>query len=94
MNASAAASTPRSGVVSDASFLRALLAGAPEYLYFKDLSSRFIAVSDSLVRALGKSSRAEVLGRTDFDFYAPEHAQPRFDDEQEIARTGRPRNRP
>ena len=32
----------------------------------------------------------ELIGKTDFDFFGVEHAQPAFDDEQEIIRSGRP----
>jgi PAS domain S-box-containing protein len=69
---------------------RTLLSGAQEYIYFKDRESRFIALSDSLVRAFGKTSESEVLGCTDFDFYAEAHARPAFEDEQTIIRTGEP----
>src|SRR5262249_10580595 len=30
------------------------------------------------------------LGKSDFDFFTPDHAQPAFDDEQEMIRTGVP----
>jgi PAS domain S-box-containing protein len=85
-------SPPASGTRSphEALLFQALLSGVPDYIYFKDRESRFIAASDSLVRAFGKTSETEVIGRTDFDFYAEEHARPAYDDEQKIIRTGEP----
>jgi len=66
------------------------LQNVPDTVYFKDRSSRFIAMSDSFVKLLGKKSADEIIGKTDFDFFAPTHAQPAFDDEQGIMRTGEP----
>ena len=63
---------------------------APDAVYFKDAQSRFVRCSDSLARLLGKASVADLIGKTDFDFFSAEHAQPAFDDEQLILRTGQP----
>ncbi|PTX94430.1 PAS domain-containing sensor histidine kinase [Opitutus sp. ER46] len=76
-----------------APLLHALLATIPELVYFKDRDSRFIAVSASLVRAFGCASAAEVIGRTDADFYAAAHAQAARADEEAILRTGCPLRR-
>ncbi len=90
MNAPLPSPPQAGGMPADAVLLSALLHGVQEYVYFKDRESRFIALSDSLVRSFGKSSAAEVVGRSDFDFYAEAHARPAFEDEQEIIRTGKP----
>ena len=74
----------------DRALVAAFLDRIPDYVYFKDRESRFIAVSRSLVRFLGKQSSAEVLGRTDADFFRPDLAQHAADDEQRILRTGQP----
>src|SRR5688572_2178812 len=68
----------------------AFLEKVPDYVYFKDRQSRFIAVSKSLVRYLGRMDSAELIGRTDFDFFDSSHAQRAFDDEQRILRSGQP----
>ncbi|WP_414660263.1 ATP-binding protein [Horticoccus sp. 23ND18S-11] len=73
----------------DRALVSAFLEKIPDFVSFKDRASRFIAVSHSLVRALGGRSPADIIGRTDFDFFDPAHAQAAFDDEQEIIRTGR-----
>jgi PAS domain S-box-containing protein len=62
----------------------------PDNVYFKDRNSRFIVVSDYMVRRMGLGCREDLLGKSDFDIFSPEHAQPAFDDEQSIIRTGCP----
>lgn len=73
-----------------AMLLRALMAEAPDSVYFKDLESRFILASDYTARRLGLADGGEMKGKTDFDHFSPEHAQKAYDDEQEIIRTGCP----
>ncbi|HOT90662.1 MAG TPA: PAS domain-containing protein [Anaerolineae bacterium] len=66
-----------------------LLDNVPASLYFKDLQSRFIRVSKATLAGFGVDDPAEVLGKTDFDFFTEEHARPAYEDEQEIIRTGK-----
>ena len=66
------------------------LHSVPDAVYFKDEQSRFIKCSDALARHLGKQSAEELIGKTDFDFFAEEHARAAFEDEQKIMRTGEP----
>jgi PAS domain S-box-containing protein len=68
--------------------LNALLDNAPDYIYFKDMKSRFIKTSRSHAKAFGLSDPVEVIGKTDFDFFTEDHARPAYEDEQEIIRTG------
>ncbi len=70
--------------------LRTLLDNSADNIYFKDAQSRFIKVSLSLAKTVGRNSTDEVLGRTDFDFHTEESARQRFAEEQEIMRTGQP----
>jgi diguanylate cyclase (GGDEF)-like protein/PAS domain S-box-containing protein len=68
-----------------------LLATPEVRLYFKDLESRFLLVSagaDAISTPSGHTV-AELIGKTDFDFYSYEHAAAAFNDEQEIIRTGK-----
>ena len=59
-------------------------------VYFKDLECRFLAVSQGWVKEVAPhlSSAAEVVGKTDFDFFTEPHARAAFEDEQQILRTG------
>ena len=69
---------------------RNLVDSGPEMLYFKDLGSRFVRVSEGHVELFRASCAAEVFGTTDFDHFDASHAQSAFDAEQEIIRTGKP----
>ena len=62
---------------------------SPDHIYFKDLESRFLRCSRTLAEKFGVSPN-EVAGKTDFDFWGPEHAQSAFEDEQKIIRSGKP----
>jgi len=69
--------------------LDALLDSAPDFIYFKDLESKFIRNSLAHVRRFGLTSYEELIGKSDFDFQG-EHARQAFEDEQRIIKTGEP----
>ena len=56
--------------ISDQMLVNALMTSSPDHVYFKDLDGRFISVSDSLAHSFGCERREDVVGRTDFDFFA------------------------
>lgn len=68
-------------------FFKRLMKELPLNIYFKDKQSRFILVSDPMLRYMGVSKQEDLKGKTDFDIFADEHARQAFDDEQEIMRT-------
>jgi len=70
--------------------LRTLMQHIPDKIYFKDVASRFIWVSHETLARFGSNNPADVLGKTDFDFFKEEHARQAFENEQEIIRTGKP----
>ncbi len=74
----------------DRALVAAFLENIPDKVFFKDRRSRFIAVSRSCVQNFGGATAAQIIGRTDFDFYAASHARPAYEDEQSIIRTGEP----
>ena len=67
-----------------------LLKNVPDKIYFKDLNSRFLAISDSFFNTLSADSQKDILGKTDFDIYDDKHANDAFNDEQKIIKTGIP----
>ncbi len=70
------------------SLLDALLNNVPESIYFKDLKSRFIRFSASMLKLFKLSNPEDLLGKSDFDMFDEEHSRPAYEDEQEIIRSG------
>ncbi len=68
----------------------AMLDNIPDRIYFKDSQSRFVKISKALAKRLGLSNPDDAIGKTDFDFTAPEKAREFFQDEQRIIQTGEP----
>jgi PAS domain S-box-containing protein len=70
--------------------LQALMDNIPDTIYFKDTASRFMRINRAQVQVLGVKDSKEALGKTDFDFFTPEHARDAYADEQEIVNSGQP----
>jgi two-component system, sensor histidine kinase and response regulator len=68
--------------------LRSLMDSVPDSIYYKDSAGRFIRINKALANRFGLADPSYAEGKTDFDFFTPEHAQPAHDDEQQIMRTG------
>ena len=70
--------------------LHNLLSACVDSIFFKDLESRFIRVSSSQADLTGAADPEAMLGKTDFDYFNPDHARTALQDEQQIIRTGTP----
>jgi len=81
---------PHAQAARDSELLRTLLKHIPDRIYFKDAESRFLLVSQAMVEFFGLENAGQLEGKTDFDFFSPEHANPAFADEQHIMKTGEP----
>ncbi len=68
--------------------LNALMDNMPDHIYFKDRESRFLKISKSQAHQFGLDDSGQAVGKTDFDFFAEEHARPAFEDEQKILKSG------
>jgi diguanylate cyclase (GGDEF)-like protein/PAS domain S-box-containing protein len=80
---------PGTGI--DAEYLlETFLENTPDHMYIKDVDGRFTQVSASLGRWMGLDDPRRVVGLTDFDIFAPSHAEPARAAELEIMRTGTP----
>jgi PAS domain S-box-containing protein len=69
--------------------LRTLLDNSPDKIYFKDAASRYLRFSKSTCDQLGVPAE-EIVGKTDFDFFAENYADRSFADEQAILGSGTP----
>jgi len=56
--------------------MNALMEHTPDHVYFKDAESRFVRVSRAMAKWLGLDEPAQAIGKTDFDFFDLEHAEP------------------
>lgn len=72
----------------DHHLLMALMDTIPDRIYFKDREGRFLSVNQAMRSFMKVSDEKEMLGRTDFDFFLPAHAQPAYNDEQWVIATG------
>lgn len=70
--------------------LRTLLDNVPDSIYFKDSRGRFLRSSTAQAKRFGLSDPAQAIGKSDFDFFAKEHAEEALADEQRIIQTGQP----
>ena len=69
--------------------LRSLLENVPDAIFFKDLQSRFTKVNRAMLKKYGQGKES-IIGMTDFDLFAEEHARQAYEDEQRIIETGEP----
>src|SRR5207302_1689617 len=62
----------------------------PDFMYVKDTQSRFVIANTYTARNLGANSPADLLGKTDFDFFPKELATAFHADEQQVIQSGIP----
>ncbi|MFG0333500.1 MAG: PAS domain S-box protein, partial [Maioricimonas sp. JB049] len=70
--------------------LHTLLTYLPDAIYFKDAQGHFTRVSRALAQLLGANDPAEIIGKTDADFFPREFADRARQDEQTIMQSGEP----
>ena len=70
--------------------LGTLLDSVPDFVYFKDLDSRFIRLSQSCSARLGIQDSKSAIGQSDANFFPKEHAGKTLADERKIMESGSP----
>lgn len=70
--------------------LHSMMNHIEDNIYFKDHEGHFVMNSLYGAKWYGYDSPAEVVGKTDFDIFTPEHAKEAFLDEKRIIETGEP----
>jgi diguanylate cyclase (GGDEF)-like protein/PAS domain S-box-containing protein len=69
--------------------LQLLIDQVPDFLFAKDLESRFVIANGAIGGGYGRSRPSDLLGLTDFDLHPADVAQRFFDIEQSIMQTGK-----
>lgn len=78
-------------LIKERNLLRTLIDTAIDYVYVKDMQSRFIMVNSAAWKSAARgTSEADMTGKTDFDFFPLEMAQQYYEDEQQMLQTGEP----
>ena len=67
--------------------LQALMDNIPDIIYFKDRDSRFTRINKAQANWMGVKDPSEAIGKTDFDYFEPEHAADAFKDEQRLMKS-------
>lgn len=70
--------------------LRILIDNMPDFIYIKDLQSRFIVGNKKTAAVMGTEPK-DLIGKTDFDFYSQDLAKGYYSDEQNIIKSGKPK---
>ncbi|GAK53934.1 stage II sporulation protein E [Candidatus Moduliflexus flocculans] len=70
--------------------LDTFMANVPDNIYFKDRECRFTHVNAAHAHCFGVNAPHALLGKTDFDFFCTEEAQPKYEAELKIIQTGEP----
>ncbi len=75
-------------LANERNLLRTLIDNLPDFVYVKDNQSRFLLVNTAVIRHMGKTTAADVIGKTDFDFHAESFAKLYYADEQALIQSG------
>jgi PAS domain S-box-containing protein len=70
--------------------LDTFMANVPDSIYFKDRASRITHANRAHASLMGFRDPAEEIGKSDFDFFPEAQARPKYEQEQNILRTGQP----
>jgi PAS domain S-box-containing protein len=75
---------------SERKMLRILIDNIPDFMYVKDVESRFVVANRLLASWMGVDSPEDLIGKNDFDLFPRELADGFYEDEQQVMRSGQP----
>ena len=70
--------------------LRTLIDLMPDYIYVKDIQSRFLLANTAVAEYMGAETSDDLISKTDHDFYSKESADEYYADEQQIIASEKP----
>ncbi len=70
--------------------MRLIVDHLPDQIYAKDREGHFLLNNIAHAKCLGVSSPADMVGKSDFDYFPKEMASQFYEDEQKIIETGKP----
>ena len=77
-------------IARERNLLRTLIDNLPDSIYAKDAGARKILANPANCKRVGCQTEAEVIGKTDYDFFPPDIAAGFFADDQSVLKTGQP----
>jgi diguanylate cyclase (GGDEF)-like protein/PAS domain S-box-containing protein len=77
-------------LAEERNLLRTLIDNMPDFIFVKDVESRFVINNAEHLRVLGATQQGEVIGKTDFDIFSRHLAERYYANEQEVVKSGRP----
>jgi diguanylate cyclase (GGDEF)-like protein/PAS domain S-box-containing protein len=69
---------------------RQIVSALPDALSVKDLQGRFLIANEATAKLMGAANAAEMVGKTDFDYYSREEALHFWEQEQAFVRDPKP----
>ena len=77
-------------LAAEREMIHALMDNISDHIYFKDRESRFVRINRSMAISFGVKDPGAAVGRSDADYFTPEHAQNARENEKHILRSGDP----
>jgi len=75
-------------LAGERNLLRALIDNTPDFVFVKDLQSRFVVANNAVARAFGLEKPDQLIGKTDFDFAPPSLAERYVADDKALMESG------
>lgn len=75
-------------LAEESSMLRLVIDHVPVQVYFKDCDSRFVHCNERQAQWLGAANAAEMVGKSDFDYFSEDYALLTRTEEKRIMETG------